>query len=147
MLLRSRLMAKVGVKTFKENLYQFIALIFIGIISVTIYIGLMANALTFSSRIEDMYTKSNIADLSVTLDPRHKDTENDEKKISEIIGDKGKIEKRFYTYATLNSYNAILTVSDKYPTINKESRFLATSSEQTDDNFFVIDRNTTKGIP
>ena len=138
-------MAKVGVKTFKENLYQFIALIFIGIISVTIYIGLMANALTFSSRIEDMYTKSNIADLSVTLDPRHKDTENDEKKISEIIGDKGKIEKRFYTYATLNSYNAILTVSDKYPTINKESRFLATSSEQTDDNFFVIDRNTTKG--
>lgn len=142
---RFKLMTKLGLKTIKENLYQFIALIFIGIISVTIYIGLMANALTFQTKVKVMYDRSNIADISVTLNPKYLDTEKDEKKINDVIGSSGKIEKRFYTYATLNSYNAIMTVSEKYPSINKESRFLAKSDLQTDDYFFVIDRNVTKG--
>ena len=92
---RFKLMTKLGLKTIKENLYQFIALIFIGIISVTIYIGLMANALTFQTKVKVMYDRSNIADISVTLNPKYLDTEKDDKKINDVIGSSGKIEKRF----------------------------------------------------
>ena len=139
-----RLLFKMGFQTFKKNLTQFLALIFIGMISVTIFIGLVCNALTFQDRVSTIYKRSNFADVFVTTNPKNKVDLADEENIAKITDGKGTFEKRFYAYASVNSFNALFAVSEKYPTINKESSIIEKSDEQTIDNFFVIDRNITQ---
>ena len=60
-------------KCFREilrNIKQYISIIFIIAISITLYTGLDANALGLKNRVEDVYVKGNIADEWVTLNPQ-----------------------------------------------------------------------------
>lgn len=138
---KTKLLLKMGFQTFKKNIIQFLALILIGIISVTIFIGLVSNALTIQAKVANAYENSNFADILVTTNPKNKKDLDDDKKITEILSNKGTYEKRFYSYASLNSFNALFAVSETYPTINKEFNLIKKSEKQTNDNFFVIDRN------
>ena len=88
-------------KCFREilrNIKQYISIIFIIAISVTLYTGLDANALGLKNRVEDVYVKGNIADEWVTLNPQfgeYEKMDEDYEQIKKASGDNSTIEKRF----------------------------------------------------
>ena len=87
-----KILAKLGLREIKNNWKQFLAIIAIGTIAVTLFVGLMANADNFESRVQKTFDNGNMADLWVTTlnyDSR------DEAAIKGIVGDKGDVESRF----------------------------------------------------
>ena len=61
------LLNKMMVRTIKQNLMQFIAIIVIGAIAVTLFVGLHANADVFESQVNTVYEEGNLADLFSSL--------------------------------------------------------------------------------
>ena len=61
-----RLLSRMMVRTIKQNLMQFIAIIAIGAIAVTLFVGLHANAIVFEDQVNQVYEEGNLADLWVT---------------------------------------------------------------------------------
>ena len=50
----------------KANWKQFLSILFIGGIAVTLFVGLEANADSIASRVNETYTRGNMADIWVT---------------------------------------------------------------------------------
>ena len=63
-----RLLNKMMLRTIKQNLMQFIAIIVIGAIAVTLFVGLHANADVFEMQVNQVYEEGNLADLWVTTE-------------------------------------------------------------------------------
>ena len=111
-------------KCFREilrNIKQYISIIFIIAISITLYTGLDANALGLKNRVEDVYVKGNIADEWVTLNPQfgeYEKMDEDYEQIKKASGDNSTIEKRFYMQSTINSTTLNGLISDSIPKVN-----------------------------
>jgi uncharacterized membrane protein YedE/YeeE len=84
-----RLLSKMMVRTIKQNLMQFIAIIVIGAIAVTLFVGLHANWDVFEERVNTVYSEGNLADLWVTTKSYDKEDIN---KIKTFLEEGGSIE-------------------------------------------------------
>ena len=89
----SLLSLKIGFRSLKKNIGQFLAIILIGAISMTLFVGLLSNAQAFGKQIDDTFARGNLPDLFVTCSQVE---EEDRRAIDEIIGDDGEIEERIY---------------------------------------------------
>ncbi|MCR5079126.1 MAG: FtsX-like permease family protein [Bacilli bacterium] len=114
---------------------QFLAIIAIGAIAVTLFVGLQANADSLASRVNSTYEAGNLADSYVTVNPI-KGQQGDEAKIREIVGEKGDVSSRFYGYAKVNTYNCYCAISPTLPTISRPSNILSSNEEE---DFLYID--------
>ena len=132
------LLFKQGIREIKGSLAQFLSVIAIGGIAVTLFVGLQANAQSLEQRVETMYKDGNLADIFVTTNPIQYDDE-DEQNIKDIIGYSGQVESRFYTYVKLNSNNVVCGIAPKYPTISKASEIIEKSDKMDDSHYFIVD--------
>lgn len=127
-----RMLRKVGIRTIFSQWLQFLSIILINAVAVTLFVGLCSNADSIEKRVNTLYEGSNIADIwtSVTISD-----DQDSEAIDKIVGLLGKTEKRYSLDADIdgNPYNALM--SESLPTIN--AAYNTDNVQQTD--FFIID--------
>ena len=75
---------KQGIREIFSLWKQFIAIIAIGAIAVTLFVGLQANADSLRNRVDAMYAMGNVADTYVTVNPM-KGNQGDLTEIKSII--------------------------------------------------------------
>ena len=128
----SFLMTRLLKRSVFKSWLQFLAVILITGIAVTLYVGLTSNAASFSKRVNKLYQDGNVGDIWTTV--TEEDT-NDLGYINSAIGSDGKTESRYSISSKLNSFNATALVYSELPTINKT----ATTDNTETTNFFLID--------
>jgi putative ABC transport system permease protein len=133
----TNLLFKKTLRSFFKNIKQFIAVIFIATLAVSLFTGLSSNAISFSNRVDELYKGSNIADIWTTATSYES---VDEKKINELSGEGSVTEKRFTSSAKLNGVNATALIYKDLPTINKPYW----SDNEAESNFFILDNSLQK---
>ena len=132
------LLNKMMVRTIKQNLMQFIAIIVIGAIAVTLFVGLHANADVFESQVNTVYEEGNLADLWVTTKSYD---EKDYDNIKALLNDGDSIESRIYIPSESSAHSIFITVVDKIPTISKPYGKIINTEGNTIDDFIYIDND------
>lgn len=125
------------IRNIRKNLGQFLAIIFMGAIAVTLFVGLRANALTFQRQVDTAFQEGNIPDLFVTVD--HYDSD-DEYQLKSILASEGELEGRVYLPARYGDVNVYLYIENTLPHLSKpygEIQPLVTTDEE---HFFYIDK-------
>lgn len=133
---------KMIIREFKAHWSQFIAIIAIGGIAVTLFVGLLANAESFKNQVDAMYEMGNLADIWVTTTEYDK---RDLNAIKEIVGEDGYVEPRFDLPSQASSRPIFAIISKTMPTISKASAITETTDDHSDDYFCMVDR-TLKSI-
>lgn len=105
-------------RSIKHSLGQFIAIIGIAAIAVTLFLGLASNSLSLSERTQRFYKQGNAGDVYVTCRGY---VEDEEKAINNILTSYGggELIHRGYLPTFLNNASAVACIYDEYPTINK----------------------------
>lgn len=142
-----KILVKKCLRDIVRNLKQFIAIIFIIAVAVTLFVGLQANSQEFERRVNAVYKEGNVADIWVTVQPDlFNETKMDEEynKIVEINGGKKElVEKRLYMPTTINNLSAYAITSKDFPKINTGYE-LELSGNFNLENFFVVDKDFVK---
>ncbi|MBO4737260.1 MAG: ABC transporter permease, partial [Bacilli bacterium] len=132
-----KLLAKLGLREIKNNWKQFLAIIAIGSIAVTLFVGLMANADNFESRVQKTFDSGNMADLWVTTKTYD---ENDVYRIRQIVGEEGEVESRFEAMGQAGHHSVYVGITYGEPTISHPYD-LQKTEEDTSDYFVRIDES------
>ena len=141
-----RLFKTLAKKLFRDifkNFRQFLSIIFIIGISVTLYVGLDANAQSFENRVNEVYKVGNVADEWITINPNFTNLEDGKKDLEFIkkeahVDEGGAVETRFYIPSSIGSTSVSALLMDKLPTINKPYNLEV--GYYNDNNFFFVDR-------
>ncbi len=131
---------RLAIREIKKNWTQFLAIISIGAIAVTLFVGLEANSVSLTSRVNQTYDEGNMADLWVTSSRYDK---RDEKKIVSLLAKEDSYEKRFELSATAGTHSLVTAVSKKIPTISKPFD-LDANEKQSETYFCIIDEAISK---
>ena len=67
-MVNTKVLFKMTLREIKSNFKQYIALILISFLAVTLFIGLTSNSKALQARVDDLYNQSNIADVFVYVD-------------------------------------------------------------------------------
>lgn len=141
-----RLLNKMLLRSFKKAWAQFLAVIAIGAIAVTLFVGLLANANSFENRVNEVYSEGNLASLWVTTT---KYDQKDQAAISSLLNDEEEMEGRLYVPATAGSKSVYLVVAKETPKISKPYGELNLSSKSTDAYYTYMDKelaNETQAV-
>ena len=131
------LLNKMLLRSLKKGWAQFLSIVAIGAIAVTLFVGLLANADSFENRVNEVYSEGNLASLWVTTT---KYDEEDSKAISSLLNDDEKMEGRLYLPAEVGSMNIYLAVLPTQPTISKPCGEVETGSDSNDQDFLYLDK-------
>lgn len=122
-----------NLRTLFRSKLQFLAVILITALAMTLFVGLASNSLSLNNRVNELYQGSNVADIWTTVT---REEERDERAIQKAIGFDGVLEKRLQISSKLNGYTSSALISDSIPTVSKPYQ-----CDNTDDeNFFIIDK-------
>ena len=139
-----KILVKKCIRDIVRNLRQFIAIIFIVAVAVTLFVGLQANSKEFERRVNIVYEQGNIADIWVTISPDLFSTTEMDEQYNELVeingGNKENVEKRLYLPTSINNLSTNALISKNYPKINTAYE-LETTSDFNTNNFFVIDKD------
>lgn len=128
------ILLKKNFRTLIKSKVQFLAVIFITALSMTLFVGLSSNALSINNRVNELYQGSNIADIWTTVTSEE---DRDFRAIENASGIGGVTEKRLSLSAEVNGFSATALVSDKLPTVSKPYK-----TDNTDEtSFFIVDKN------
>ncbi len=130
------LLLKMQLRNIKRNIAQFLAIIVIGAIAVTLFSGLQANADVFQKQIDTAFQNGVIPDLYVTT---QKYDENDIEKIEEILPDEYKFDKRLYIPSKIGTHSVYAVIVDCMPSLAKPYEIVKESSVSTDSYFAYLD--------
>ncbi len=130
-----KVLAKIGLRKIRDYWKRFLAIIAIGTIAVTLFVGLMANAENFSGRVEQTFDNGNMADLWVTTLSHDK---RDENAIKEIVKEKGEVESRFEIMGQAGHHSVYVSITDGEPAISHPFD-LQKSPSDSEDYFVRID--------
>lgn len=126
-----------------RNLKQFLSIIFIIAVAITLFIGLEANSEAFERRVDEVYTQGNASDIWITVNPEIFDTKSNLEDFNKVVaangGDESLVEKRMYLPTTINGISASALISRTLPNINKGYDF-ELGGDISQNNFFVIDK-------
>lgn len=134
---------KLALREIKRNWAQFLAIVSIGAIAVTLFVGLEANSVSLSMRVEETYERGKMADLWVTSS--HYD-EREEKAIRSLLAEGDGFDKRFEMSATAGSHSVVTAISESLPSISVPYDVVA---EQEEDaySFCYIDEALSSNDP
>lgn len=121
---------------------QFLAIIMMGSIAMTLFVGLLSNAQSLSGRVNSFYESSSVPDIWV-VNKSYK--EADEAYLKSILEEGDKIDKRFQITAKLESGASYCIVTDGMPTLSHPVDVIAKDETLTDDDFFYIDQGIWAG--
>lgn len=138
-----RYLAKMGSREVKSNWAQFLSIVAIGGIAVTLFVGLLANAESFEKRVDETYSSGNLADLWVTTDGYRG---KDQALIEKTVGEGCSVEGRFEMNASLYGHSVYTAIENGMPEINKPSEILSTSESNSDSDHFLIDTAFADGV-
>lgn len=130
------LLAKISHRELKSNWAQFLAIIGIGGVAVTLFVGLLANAASIENRVNQAYDEGQMADLWVTTSLYKP---NDLALIQETVGDLGTVEGRFEAPGRHARNSVYSVITPKMPTISKPYEIEEKSAEQSDTHFVLVD--------
>ena len=131
-------------RCFKKSILQFLAIIAIGAIAITLFVGLLANADVFETQVKSVYKQGNLASMWVTTTLNDTD---DFEEIKRIVGDRGEVEGRFYFPGTANARNVYLSITDKKPTLSKPFDITKELENQPEDEFLYVDKDLETKTP
>ena len=106
---------KMAVREAKKSWAQFLAIVAIGAIAVTLFIGLLSNAECFDRQLNATYDAGNMADVWV-YSLRYQDS--DAAYVNSRLKEGDAIDGRFEYTATANGQGVYLNVYQSYPTIS-----------------------------
>lgn len=124
---------KLVSRAFTHSWLQFLSVISIMGIAITLFIGLTSNAKGVNNRVNELYFKSNMADIYTSVSTY--DTNDDEQ--FALLGD---YEKRYQISGEVNGKNGTLLFMDNYPTISKPYK----TDNNNDTDFFIVDQTLLK---
>jgi len=127
-------------KLFRETLSgwkQFLAIILIGGIAVTLFVGLLSNAKSLSDRVDEFYAEGNSADIYVTTNSY---SWVDKGQISSVLSHDDAMEERFEMTSVVDGALSYGAISPTMPAISGRVDDIAHSNEQTDENYFLLDK-------
>ena len=124
---------KLVSRAFTHSWLQFLSVISIMGIAITLFIGLTSNAKGVNNRVNELYFKSNMADIYTSVSTY--DTNDDEQ--FSLLGD---YEKRYQISGEVNGKNGTLLFMDNYPTISKPYK----TDNNNDTDFFIVDQTLLK---
>ncbi|MFA6829690.1 MAG: ABC transporter permease [Bacilli bacterium] len=139
----SFLLIKKLLRSAKENWKQFLSIIAISFLAVCLFSGLTSNALNFQSRVSDLYSETNFADIYITT-TGNGDLSSD--KIMEVTGVETAEERTYLPFNTpISTKSANLIIEDEDNTlsqpkiINGTSGFLIMNSFSNSHSIFPND--------
>jgi putative ABC transport system permease protein len=122
-----------------HNFLQFIAIIFILATSVALFIGLTSSAYELEKRVNETYSKGNLADVWITVNSYNDD--DYKKLISFNNNEEENINSRLVSQVRIANYSTYALVSKDLPTINKafDVDLKENYEENNSDLFFYVD--------
>lgn len=129
------LLFRMGLRSLKNNIAQFLSIIAIGTIAITLFVGLLANSESFESRVSSTYAQGNLPSLWVTTND-HDDEDPDI--IREFLEEGDEMEGRFYASVELEKDDMYACVTPKIPTI---SRPFGKGFDPEATDFLILDRD------
>lgn len=129
-------LTKMGRREVRSSWAQFLAIIAIGGIAVTLFVGLLANAESIEKRVDAAYDGGNMADLWVTTSSYDPD---DLATIRDIVGDDGAVEGRFEAPGRLARNSLYTVILPTMPSISKPYQMDEKAPEQTSTHFVIVD--------
>ena len=130
-------------RSIKHSVGQFIAIIGIASIAVTLFLGLASNSLSLSERVNRFYKQGNAGDVYVTCRGYDETEETAIKNILTSYGG-GELIHRGYLPTFLNDTSALACIYDEIPTINKPIIVEELNdSSIPEENFLYIDETLT----
>ncbi len=134
------LLFKMRLRSIKKCWAQFLSVIAIGAIAVTLFVGLLANAESFEKRVNTVYEEGNLASVWVTVNNYD---EEDETKIRSFLEEGDALETRLYAPIEIGSYSSYVAVSHSLPTISKAFN-VESLNDGSDGDFFFLDKGMKK---
>lgn len=125
-----------------KNFLQYLAIIFITALAVTLFSGLSSNASVLEKRVEEIYEVGNVADIWTQVDIV---SVNDRNEISKLAGSFSKTEERLILPSFVEKRNTNAIVVDYMPSINKPYK-LSDNYLDEEGNFFLLDEATLSGL-
>jgi putative ABC transport system permease protein len=129
-----RFLSAMSRRDFKSHWAQFLAIIGIGGVAVTLFVGLLANAESVENRVNQAYDEGNMADLWVTTSSYDKD---DLSHLKDLTLDNGDAEGRFFMAGRIGNSTVTSSVTQKLPTISKP--YAMENDEWPEENFVLVD--------
>jgi ABC-type antimicrobial peptide transport system permease subunit len=129
-------LAKMGSREVKSNWAQFLAIIGIGGVAVTLFVGLLANAESIEKRVNASYDDGNMADIWVTTSQYDKD---DEAKLTALLEEGDTLDTRFEAPGRFARNSIYTVITPKIPAISHPYEISEASADQTDDHFVMVD--------
>lgn len=129
------LLNKMLIRSLKKGWAQFLSIVAIGAIAVTLFVGLLANADSFENRVNEVYSEGNLASLWVTTT---KYDVKDKEEISSLLNEDETIEGRLYLPCKVGSMDIYLAVTPTMPEISKPYGELEASENEKE--FLLLDK-------
>ncbi len=111
----SGVLTRKTTRSIRHNWGQFLAIIGITAIAVTLFLGLSASAKSLDDRVNRLYTECNVADIWVTADSYNED---DQAAIESMLDGEDLLEKRSYLPSYLGTRSMYAVIVDEYPAIS-----------------------------
>ncbi len=128
---------RMTLRTLRKSWTQFLAVILIGTIAVTLFVGLLSNADVFETQVNTAYNEGNLADLWVTTKNYDPD---DYDEIQSFLGPEETIDSRFYMPCQIPGHTIYLAVSKEEPSISKPYGNLDKMNSDDNGMFFYLDK-------
>lgn len=132
---------KMTLRSLKKNWTQFLAVIFIGAIAVTLFVGLLSNADVFENQVNSAYGDGNLADLWVTTSRADYD---DYEEIQSLLGEDEEMDSRFYLPCQIPGHTVYLAISKDMPKVSKPYGAVECQENFDPAMFFFMDKEMKK---
>lgn len=141
---------KKSLKDLKSNVKQFISIVFIIALAVTLFVGLQANYISLKTRVDDFYIQGNVGSYFLTYAMVD---DKEEKAINDIMPFDIDTNRRFNVGAKLEGKSINIAVSDTYPTVSKAYKLFKDGYDndnlyeeisnipQDEEDFFILDKS------
>ena len=118
MVKNNNILFKMTLREIKNNFKQYVALLLISFLAITLYVGLSSNALTLQKRVDTIYEQGNIADIFVYV----KNVNEEDKTFLLNIDGISQVEERLSLTTNIDGYNANLMIESKDNKISTYSK-------------------------
>ncbi|MCD8204897.1 MAG: ABC transporter permease [Coprobacillus sp.] len=111
----SGVLTRKTTRSIRHNWGQFLAIIGITAIAVTLFLGLSASAKSLDERVDRLYSECNVADIWVTTSGYEED---DQTALENMLDSEDLLEKRSYLPSYLGVRSMYAVIVDEYPAIS-----------------------------
>lgn len=133
------LLWKIEKRNIKNNWKQFLAVIAIGAIAVTLLVGLFANAAVFERQVNTAYSEGNLADLWVTTNIPTLKGDIYLPVVQKAVGENNTVEERLYLPGRIDSHSVYGVIQSELGEVNVPYGECKYSEDNSNDYYCLLD--------